>query len=175
VRQTLPLLTSYFALQMLLKYKTELLDNGINVDKIRFFHEPEVITSAYEIMDEFFLPPEKSDVEKWLASNSEYIINFYEKWVRESEKNPQKYLQVIRYEEINSFISKILDELREYLPTEKNQKIDNFNDNPERTFYMRKDPYNVSSSKLSTFLVENSEMFEKTVNRIEATLKEGVQ
>ena len=166
VRSPLFLLTSYFALEQLMQYKPVLEQNGIKMAKIWLSHEPEVLATAYQLMDETFVAPDIELLTIWLENKTRYISRFLDKWATPAIETPQSFLQVVRYEEINSFISGMLDELQEYLPDVVRQGIADFTYNDSREFSARRDPYKVPSKKLSIYLAENSNLFVEAARKI---------
>ncbi|MDH5573047.1 MAG: hypothetical protein OEY89_14900, partial [Gammaproteobacteria bacterium] len=174
IRAPLFLLTSYFALDQLSRYKLELKANGINLEKIWLSHEPEVLATAYQIMDESFVAPSSEELAEWLSIKTNYIIGFVNKWVLPVVEKPQPFVQVVRYDEIDSFIIATLDELRDFFPSEINQRIDDFTHSRGGPFRPRKDPYTVPSRKLSIYLAENSNAFIEAAKKIEAADRTGL-
>jgi len=142
--------------------------------KIWLSHEPEMLASAYKVFDEEFIVPSSYMLGDWLTSKIKYITDFLETWVQPAMTTPQPFLQVVRYEEINSFMAAILEELKGNLSEEIKQRIDEFTCNWTKHFHSRQEPFHVSSNKLSTYLSENSYAFIEAAKRICATDRSNV-
>ena len=174
VRNPLFLLTSYFTLYQLLQYKTALKKHGISIDKILYAHEPEVLATAYQVMNELFIAPSTETLSEWLSEQANHIIGFLEKWVHPAIEKPQPFLQVVRYEEIISFIVATLDEVQDYLPNDTKQRVDTFAHNSANSFSARQDPYDVPSKKISSYMSENANAFKRAVEEIRLSDKCGL-
>ena len=174
IRDPLYLLTSYFTLDQLTRYRSELKQHAINLEKIWLSHEPEVLASAYQIMDQCFISPGSAMLADWLSKKSEYIIAFLKKWVFPIVDDPQSFSQIVSYEKINLFIESILGELREFLPEETKQRIDDFSRNSANRFRIRQDPYYSPSGELANYLHENSSAFAEAAKNIVLADRSGI-
>ncbi len=166
VRDPLFILTSWFALEQLQNYKQELHESGINMEKIWIAHEPEIIESAFRILDNKYCPPNEKMLNTWLEEKSYYIESFMKKWVHPVLANPQPYWQVVHYNRINKFITNTLTELRDHLPEETKYRIDELINNVPESFNPRQNAFHTKSEKLSAYLVKNSSIFAETSNKI---------
>ncbi len=111
----------------------------------------------------------------WLREKSSYISGFLDKWVQPAMENPQPFLNVVRYEEINSFIVTLLSELREHLPDGTKERIDAFVlNNVDGQFRGRQNPFHAPSEKLAAYLDESCHAFVETANKIIAANLSGV-
>jgi hypothetical protein len=166
VRDPLFILTSWFAMDQLMAYRTELLRSGINMEKIWLSHEPEVLDTAYKVLDNAFVAPSAEVLARWLAEKTRFISGFHQKWVTPALASPAPFARVVPYEEINSFIAVTVAELRARLPADAQRRIDVFAENHASEFKTREDPFHAPSPRLSSFLAENSQLFIETTNQL---------
>jgi hypothetical protein len=166
IRDPLFILTSWFCLDQLDEHKQFLQFSDLNVDKIWFSHETELLATAYQIIDKTFVAPNSDTLLAWLEEKKNYILGFLTKWVKPEIENPQFFLHVVKYEEINSFIVNLLFELRMHLSEETIKRIDAFSQRGVKNFNIRNDPYHSPSKKLTAYMIENSYAFQATANII---------
>jgi hypothetical protein len=166
VRDPLFILTSWFALEQLQNYKQTLHESGINMEKIWIAHEPEIIESAFRILDNNYCPPSEGMLKIWLEGKSNYIASFFQRWVDPVIANPQPYWQVVQYSEIDTFIKNTVIEMRDHLPKETKYRIDELINNGIESFNPRQNAFHTKSEKLSAYLVKNSSIFSETSNKI---------
>nr|VFJ62263.1 MAG: hypothetical protein BECKDK2373C_GA0170839_109512 [Candidatus Kentron sp. DK] len=174
LRDPLFLLTSWYALNQLENYKPVLQKNGIEMKKIFFLHEPDVIAAAYRAMDRVFIHPSKGSLDKWLGEKIAYISGFLNKWVKPSLERPQPYVQVVRYEEIDSYVLSLLNELRGNLPERIEQKIVDEFDCEAGSFLPRQDPFSSQSKRLSDYMKDSSQAFAYAASKIVACAPDKV-
>lgn len=174
IREPLPILTSWFSLDQLAKHKNKLQKKSINMEKIWAYHEPEVLAMAYETLDSEFEAPEYEILKSWLSEKTHYIIGFLEKWVGSDFYDSPSYFQLIRYEEINSFIITTLNEIYDYLSDDSKKRVRDFNSKGPRQFRPRNDPFLAPSEKLSSFISENAEIFIQYAKKVKASAPGGV-
>lgn len=166
VRHPLHLMTSWFTLDQLLKYKQDLKQVDIKMEKIWAAHEPEILMMAYQVLDDAFVPPNSDSLSSWLDEKIQYILGFLDKWVKPALDNPQPFCHVVRYEEINQFIVSTLNELYDYLPDGQKGHIKEFCSNSTNNFRPRQDPFHAPSEKLSSYLSDNSAIFNIAASKI---------
>jgi FkbM family methyltransferase len=166
VRDPLYILTSWFCLDQLELYETELSKAGINLIKIAYLHEPEVLASAFQLLEKNFCPPAKEQLADWIHKRTEYIHEFIAKWVVPATEQQQHFTNVVRYEEINQYILEILNEIREFLPEHAQRKIDDFAKHPAGYFSARGNPFQAPSAKLTAYLLENASQFKSAAESI---------
>ena len=173
IRAPLFLLTSWFSLSQLNKYNHILFKEGINLNKVFLLHEPEIIASAYEIVDKQFILPEKNELISWLDEKIQYIINFINKWVAPLMDREQSYTEVVLYEDIDHYLRILLKDLAPF-PNHIQQDINNFTIKENLVFKPRKNPFASSSKKLSNYLFENRELFLKATSQIYSSIPKSV-
>ena len=150
-RDPLYILTSWFTLDQLASHKDILSSRGLNVEKIFLKHEPEVLSAAYQVLDEVFEPPSLEDLQNWLNRKASYIINFHDKWIGCSWRNQDPFVHVIDYGEIDSFVSRLLEEIGEEKPpmgTDRNSRASL----TEESFKPRQDPFETRVKPVSEYL-----------------------
>ncbi len=162
VRNPLFLLTSWFALDQLGKHNSKF----NYMKKIWLSHEPEILLTAYQVLDDTFETPSSNSLSAWLDEKTQYILDFLDKWVKPTLDNPQPFCQIVRYEEINPFILETLTELCNYLPDGTKERIDRFKSDGMKQFHPRQDPFYTPSKKLASYLADNANLFSITANKI---------
>lgn len=174
VRNPIFLLTSWFALDQLTQYELALQKLGINMEKIWISHEPEVLSTAYQVMNDTFIAPSTKVLNEWMEEKTSYISGFLEKWVLPAMENPQPFLHVVRYEELNSFIAVTLGELHDNLPEETRERVDAWIHNSGDQFRARQNPFQAPSVNLTTYMTENAHVFQQNANKVVAADRSGV-
>lgn len=80
-----------------------------------------------------------------------YIKRFNEKWVTPAIENPQRFLHVVQYEDIDAFIDHILTDLDNHFALRKENHAQIFSQENKRQFTARADPFIGPSVKLTEF------------------------
>jgi hypothetical protein len=168
VRDPLYILTSWFALDQLDSHKDILIKSGININKIWLAHEKEVLNPAYSLLNDHFMPPSLQQLTEWLESKSSYIMGFMDKWVKPDNGNSESYIQVVRYEDINSYIASLASEFQPYLPTETLSAFNREIELAAQRFNKREDPFQVPSESVSHYIRSNSAIFQAVASNIES-------
>lgn len=101
VRDPLMVLTSWWALEELVRHRDLLASHGIQVEKLFYLHEKPLLQAAYKVVEADFHPVPPGAVEDWLARKSAYVLRFLRKWAGGS--GPQ--VQVVNYDELPGFIA----------------------------------------------------------------------
>ena len=81
VRRPLDILISWLELQQLAVNKNLLNRHNISLDRIYLYHEPQLIDSSWDIIDNLGTTFSKIDAETWLKSKFNYIVSFSNKWL----------------------------------------------------------------------------------------------
>lgn len=111
-RDPLYILTSWFALDQIDAHQKQIASAGIDVTKIYYSHEPELIAAIYELLEDQFVPPADSVLRVWLQARSKYIREFRDKWVR-ADPAGSAYTHVVDYTQIDLFVRSTLEEIGE--------------------------------------------------------------
>jgi hypothetical protein len=166
VRDPLYTLTSWFALYQLDTHRDVLLQNGIDVRKLWLSHENEILESAYRLLDEHFKEPTLDVLVAWLSEKSRYITGFMAKWANPVQGAPERYTYVVRYEDIDGFIVKLIDEFENCLGGRERKTVSEFKAMCGSNFRQRTDPYSVPSKRVTEFIGKNAAIFQEAVQRI---------
>lgn len=81
IRKPLELLISWLELQQLSANKNLLEEHNISLNRIWLYHEPELVQTSWDIIDNNGTTLSRTDTEKWLCSKGEYIGKFFGKWL----------------------------------------------------------------------------------------------
>jgi|GEM_PF-5154405 len=163
IRDPLYILSSWYLLSQIEKYKSILEKNGIFIKKINYMHEKPILTEAYEIMDNNFIEPEEEEYAKWLNEKSIYITNFLIKWT-ESNKAQGKYYEVLKYDRIDDFINRLLNEIAVF--NNKAIKFSSATNSASEVFSPRTDPFELPSKEMTNFVKNNKQLIIDTANLI---------
>ncbi len=166
IRDPLFILTSWFELDQLTIYRSDLLKNGIDIKKIWLMHEKELQISAYQILASVFVPPTTDECKAWLREKSQYIIQFMNDWVTPSEGVTDPYSRVVQYEEIDQYIVDILAPYRTHLTKSSISKLDHFANQKNDKFVSRSDPYSLHAKPLEAYVREKADLFKEIVEHI---------
>jgi hypothetical protein len=166
VRHPLYMLTSYFALDQLDKHKDRLQADGINMRKIWLHHEPDVVSAAYQVVNDHFTPLKPEALLAWLRAKTDYAIGFFDKWARPANREEQSYVHVVRYEQINKFIIELLGALRETLSLNAQQRADAFCRDAELRFKPRASPFAMPVPRLTDYVTYHAKLFESAAIEI---------
>lgn len=166
VRDPLYILTSWFALAQLDTHKAILAQNGININKIWLAHEKEVLTPAYRLLNEHFIPPTPAQLTDWLESNSRYIAGFMKKWVKPVIEQPASHVEVVRYEDVTHYIDSLAKEFRAYLSDTAAEAINKAASLAGQQFKKREDPFSAPADNLSSYLHSNAQLFNEIAERL---------
>ena len=164
VRDPLFVLTSYFVIEQLLNYKAVLQEKGIYMEKIWFSHETEVLATAYQLMDQFFVTPKEITLNNWLNKKVAYINGFLKKWGLTD--NDQSFSYLVNYNEIDSFIQSLLFDIQDFFPDETRIRMNFFVENSGGRFHARTDPFFTASTKVSEYLRNNSKLFIQAAKKV---------
>ena len=173
IRSILFILTSWFPLFQLGKYKKNLLEEGVKVEKIYLSHESEIVAFAYQIIDQQFIPPTQDELTNWLNTKVTYILGFINKWVLPTITKPSPYINIIHYEEINLYVSTLLKDLDTF-PKKIQQNIDLFHTQKNINFNPRTEPFLSSSEKLSNYMWDNQSLFLKATSQVYQSMPKAV-
>lgn len=166
VRDPVFVLSSWFMLDQLHSHHEVLKKHGISIQKIWLAHEKEVLAPAYRLLDEHFVEPSMETVMQWLSSKSEFILGFMNKWVKQDTLSSSPYIHIVKYEDLNLFIVKILDNYRPYVNKKVGLQIDNFKSYSANHFSKRDNPFVVPSERVSAFILKHSELFREAARVI---------
>lgn len=111
VRDPVYILTSWFAFDQIEQHRDELTAFSIDTRKLQYSHEPEIVDSIYEILEDRFTPPAEQYLATWLNRHVEYIQRFTDKWIPSEESSSNPHVHVIDYTDIDSFVRSIFREL----------------------------------------------------------------
>jgi hypothetical protein len=164
VRDPLFVLTSYFVIEQLLNYKAVLQEKGIYMEKIWLSHETEVLATAYQLMDQFFVAPKEITLNNWLNKKVAYINGFLKKW--SLTNNDQSFSYLVNYNEIDSFIKSLLLDIQDFFPDETRVRMNFFVENSEGGWHARTDPFLTTSKKVSEYLRNNSKLFIQAAKKV---------
>lgn len=159
IRDPLFVLTSYFALDQLSRYKAFLSRHGINLEKIFLSHESELVSQAYRLIDQCYEPIEAPELEQWLTDKTKYINGFLEKWVYSEADHPNPYTHVMHYEDIDAYIVELLLPLMHWVDESTKMRIEEFAVASKSQFKPRNDPFQVDSVCISEYLVGQADLF----------------
>jgi hypothetical protein len=166
VRDPLYILTSWFALDQLNEHKKLLADNGIIVNKIWLSHEKEVITPAYQLLDEHFIEPTLEKLTAWLEAKSQYISGFMKKWVTPVDPMPNNNNKlVVRYEDINQYVAKLANEFKPYLTQDVLPSLDQGLEHLNRQFSKREEPFKAPASSIAFYIESHAELFKSAAKK----------
>lgn len=172
VRDPLFILTSWFALEQIERYRPALLQHGINTQKLWLAHEKEVLMTAYDLLDKYFEEPDLNEFSRWLSEKSSYISGFLDKWVRPDMEQPSQGRQVVQYENIDNFVVQIANEYRDYLSNAARKSVDEFQLQASR-FRKRQDPFTVHSKRLTDYLNKHALLIKAVAERIRENDESG--
>lgn len=165
MRDPLYVLTSWFALDQLNEHKQLLSDNGIVVTKIWLSHEKEVISPAYQLVNEYFSPPSLEKLTEWLEAKSQYISGFMKKWVTPVDPIPNTNKLIVRYEDINQYVVKLANEFRPYLNQDVLHNFDQGLENLNRKFSKREEPFKAPASNIAFYIESHAELFRSAAKK----------
>ena len=101
VRDPLMVLTSWWALQELVRHSDLLASHGIQVKKLFYLHEKSLLQAAYRVLEAHFRPVPPGAVEDWLARETAYMLRFLGKWAGANGAQ----VQVVNYDDLPGFIA----------------------------------------------------------------------
>lgn len=166
VRDPLFILTSWFELDQMTKYRAVLLENGINIQKIWLNHEKELQLSAYEIVGSVFVPPTREECKVWLIEKARYIIQFLNDWVVPTFWKPDPFTHVRSYEKIDEYVIDTITPYRDYLSEHSMASLDKFAKSNSKSFVRRLEPYTLNVKCVESYIRENADLFEEIVGHI---------
>jgi hypothetical protein len=107
VRRPLPLLASWLELKQLNVNREMLKDHGIDPIRIYLNHEPALIESSWQLIDECGSTMNTEEALQWLQGKTAYISGFLNKWLPLSsplplEEAPARGTYVLRYEDLGA-------------------------------------------------------------------------
>ena len=105
IRRPFEMLISWLELQQLSVNKALLEQNNIPLNRIFLYHEPQLIESSWEVIDNAGRTFTKEETENWLNLKAKYIMAFSNKWLPlshpiKSEFFPNYGNYIINYEEL---------------------------------------------------------------------------
>lgn len=171
VRDPLFILTSWFLLEQLRLHRDILKKYNLKIEKVWLTHEKELLESAYTLLDQHFREPTAESISSWLSDKSRYIIDFWGKWVSASPNRENNYSYIINYEEINSFIVKILNEFLSDIPNLDRKKLDKFEKQSLANFSVRNSPFDTYSEKVSACFEKHAMLFHESARQIQDAIK----
>jgi hypothetical protein len=174
IRDPLYVLTSWFELEELARYKEVLSKHAIGMPKIWLSHEKEVLNAAYSILDDCFEPPTVDQLASWLVTKSEYIITFLCRWALPAIERPTPNTHLVKYEEIDRFVLQLIEPHIHTLSDTARISITEHAANGGSSFKKRKGPYSAKSTVVSSYLSRHSELFEDASARIKALFPQHV-
>jgi hypothetical protein len=165
LREPLFVLTSWFSLWQLEFHKVILEQGGINIQKIWLAHEKEILPPAYKLLNINFKEPTTNQLSNWLSEKVKYITAFINKWVTPALEQPNPYIYIVRYEEIDLFTTKIITEFSNNISESARDKIIKFAQQSNSEFKNRKNPFDAPAERLASYLQENSLLFKEAAAR----------
>lgn len=81
VRQPFDLLCSYLELAQLDLNAELLQQHGISLDRLCLYHEKELLSTAYSLIDDLGLVMHPDEAREWITSQTNYILGFTHKWL----------------------------------------------------------------------------------------------
>lgn len=166
VRDPLFVLTSYFALDELSRYRGFLSDHGVNLEKIWLSHEPEMVAQAYRLVDQCYEPLDMPKLEQWLTEKTGYIHGFLDKWVYSAIHRSDPFTHILRYEDIDAYIVGLLSSLTPWADEPTRARLEAFSAASRPEFKPRSDPFTVNSVRVSEYLVERADLFRAMADSI---------
>ncbi|MBL8474357.1 MAG: hypothetical protein JNM98_21395 [Rhodocyclaceae bacterium] len=166
LRDPLFILTSWFCLDQLGAYRAILQRQGIDMRKIWLSHEKEVLASAYQVFDEHFIAPETEKLASWLTMKTQYIARFLEKWVLPAMESPNRYISVVRYEDIDQYVGQLVGEFLDYLPDDTHARISAAANSEGARFRRRGDPFSAPTKSLTEYLSKQAPLFEMASRKV---------
>jgi hypothetical protein len=166
IRDPLFILTSWFELDQLAKYRSVLLQQGIDIRKIWLLHEKELQLPAYDILGRMFVPPSDAEFQSWLGEKAQYINRFLMDWVVPSLSSNDPFRMVVHYEDIDSYVAGLLSGYRTWLSDASIRALDQFPTRGKGGFIKRADPYSLHVDSLETYIRDRKCLFEETIGRI---------
>ncbi|WP_133637085.1 hypothetical protein [Zavarzinia compransoris] len=165
IRNPLPILTSWFMLDLLAGHAELLSNNGIGINKIYFSHPASVVAAAYRIIAGAFNPPSPEELRKWIEEKSKYISGFVQKWCGENSR--MKNTHLVSYENANQFIVKIASILEQRFDSQTRERLVAFARKSSEQFQPRSDPFRAPEPAISSYLRANARAFHEGAARIE--------
>jgi hypothetical protein len=169
LRQPLYTLTSWFALAQLQAHSTQLANHGIQMSKIYLLHEKEVVSAAYQCLDQHFKPPSKDSLIKWLSEKKQYCVAFLRKWVEPQIQDENPHVRILAYDSLVQYIGELFAEYAGFLGREKRDAATAALARLTTQFQPRITPFPTLSPNLSNYLQQQSELFRETADEL-ATL-----
>jgi hypothetical protein len=174
IRNPLHILTSWFALEQLRAHQDALREKGIKMEKIWLLHEAPIVDAAFDALDRSFREPTAAQFDAWLREKSKYIVRFMNKWVVPAVTLRPKYSYLVRYEEINSFVYAVVNEMLRGTSEEHRAQIFYDLNRSSEAFRVREDPFYTKSTRLTFFMRENSREFFSVTNDILGVCPAGI-
>lgn len=159
LRDPLYILTSWFALEQLIRYKDILAQNGIMINKIWISHEKEVLQSAYKILDSCFEDPSKASTVNWLNEKIRYISAFLRKWLDPIHNNTPNNTKIIYYDQISMYVQELVEAYQPYAYGDISERINYSMSNEKKKFKKRDDAFEAPFLKLENYIKSNSLLF----------------
>jgi len=156
VRDPLFVLTSWFCLWQIERYKEDLAEQGVDLKKIHLSHDRELVSFSYSVLKDRWLPPSDSEVKTWLAEKGRYLLGFYAKWVVPSINNSFEEVNtkqpiLLKYDDLDRYIQKLIN---------KFEGVKTNGDELDAGFFPRSDPFSSALDVLSNYMHENKLLFE---------------
>jgi len=174
IRDPLFILTSWWSLENISWYTQALQEHGISTTKLFYMHEPEVLSDAYRLIDEIFVPPSEAVLLAWLDKQSSYILKFVHKWGLSTRKARSPFQQIVRYEETPNAVVDLLTDLRAGFSPDALERLRRHLDFTTTGFEPRKDPFKAPSAKLTQYLHDHAAHFQAAAVAIEASDPHGL-
>lgn len=81
VRRPLPFLASWLELEQLAINRKLLTDNGISLDRIYLYHEVQLLSEAWRLIDLLGEVMSQEQAQAWLEKKKDYVVGFLGKWL----------------------------------------------------------------------------------------------
>lgn len=165
LRDPLYILTSWWTLQILQVNSKILKENNINVQKIFYLHEKELLARAHRLVAQHGYFPNEVELHDFLQEKSKYIIDFSNKWTRNDALYGSNY-HILRFQDIPNFILDFLRSHDNSLSVEQKTRVDYFEKHMSRGLKIRSNPFSGPSERASEHLSKYAEMFQYFVKEI---------
>lgn len=83
------------------------------------------------------------------------------KWVKPAIEQPESYIEVLGYEDVNHYIGTLAKEYASYVPNTAAETINKAASLAGQQFKKREDPFSVPAENLSSYLRSNALVFIK--------------
>ena len=169
IRHPLFILTSWFELDRIAAYQSSLLEHGLDLKKLYFLHEPEVISHALRLLDAIYEPIGSDALQKWLVDRVRYISGFLRRWAYPIVQDPKLEWRVVSYDQLNSYLIGLLAPMQDLLSSDAQDQFNRFLQRSESHFAPRRDPFMLKSSKVMEEVTYHSNLFRVACNEIALT------